>query len=299
MRAHARTLVLATLAFGLCRGGLSIAQGEPPVVVLDAVVSSPAGVVSPALTAEDFEVMSNRRPQRVVSASADQSSLAVVWLVDVSASVTQYWRISPLDIATALAGAMRPGDRARIGAVGATVHLTEWCTAESSELARSAEIALAVKGDEPFGPSPIWDATDAAIDAVAAAPGRHIVVLVTDGRATGNVHGLDELRAEAAARGVSVNVVAVAQASSWTGVNALMLQQLAATSGGLSIGLTKPTAPMLAALASRIMSDVRGAYRVVFVPDRPDGAVHDVSVRVKRPGFTVRTREQYVAGRVP
>jgi VWFA-related protein len=293
-RVGALVLAGAALATSVVRGGPP--QGGPPMVVLDAVVSGPPGAVTTGLTAADFEVVSDSRVQTITFVSSDPQVLSAVWLVDVSASAKHTWQTSASEVATALARALRPGDRARLGGVAATITIGPWAT-EQADLGRAATSVLMPSPDDQYGPSPIWDATDTALEALAAEPGRRTIVWFTDGRATGNVHGLDEVCAHAAALGVSVNVVGLARVT-WTGASALMLQQLAATSGGLSLFLLEASPLALSAVADRVMSDVRGGYRLGFVPDRLDGAVHHVTVRVKVPAFLVRTREQYVAASV-
>lgn len=60
---------------------------------------------------------------------------------------------------------------------------------------------------ERFGPSPLWDALDAAVSAVATRDGTRSVVLWTDGQPTGNKLGLDEVTARARAAGVSLYAI--------------------------------------------------------------------------------------------
>lgn len=308
-----RVLAPAVVTAGLIAGvavGLPAAQSsEPPVVVLDTVVSDINGIPAHGLTADDFEVVSESRPQTISFVSAEPQPLSVVFLIDVSSSASEFWRPSVASVASALGGALRAGDRARFAGVAARVTFGPW-SADSAALLQTAATALTPGRDDAFGPSPIWDAVDTTLEALASEPGRRTIVLLTDGRASGNVHGLDEVRARAAALGVPVNVFAA-----WTGVTDAagnLLRQLTATSGGLAVAYSsgpatvsingKPRAirgtpaSSLAPLAERVLSDLRTCYRVGFVPARSDGAVHAVSVVVKKPGYKARTRDRFVAG---
>jgi len=66
---------------------------------------------------------------------------------------------------------------------------------------------LAFPPGERFGPSPLFDALDAAVSRVRSLPGKRAVVLWTDGRPTGNVLSADEVRARGVGAGVSINVI--------------------------------------------------------------------------------------------
>jgi hypothetical protein len=55
--------------------------------------------------------------------------------------------------------------------------------------------------------TPLWDAIDEGVTVLASEPGRRAIILVTDGMATGNTHGLDEVIQRAVATKVSVSVV--------------------------------------------------------------------------------------------
>lgn len=304
---------LAGLAAGLIAAagsGVSSAQrNEPPVVVLDVIVTDANGAPVPGLTTADFDVVSDSRAQTISFVTSDPQPLSVVFLVDVSASATGLWRPNVSSVVSALGGALRPGDRARLVGLAGSVTLGPWA-ADSAALLPSVATVLTPSRDDQFGPSPIWDAVDSTLEALAAEPGRRTIMLLTDGLASGNVHGVDEVAAHAAAVGVPVNVIA--GWSGVTGVAGTLLKQLTTTSDGLAVAysggpvtvtlnrdsraITGLPAMPLAPLVDKVLSDLRVCYRVGFIPDRADGTVRVVTVGVKRPGLKVRTRAQYVAG---
>ena len=76
---------------------------------------------------------------------------------------------------------------------------------------RSLQAAIGKALDLPkadtFGPSAIWDAVALAVETLKNAPGRRAIILLTDGRATGNRLDVEAVAARAAAAGVLVNVV--------------------------------------------------------------------------------------------
>jgi VWFA-related protein len=278
-------------------------QADPPTVVLDVVLSRSDGRPVTGLVAADFEVLSNGRRQTVAFVSSDPQPLSVVVMIDLTASARRAWKTSTSGVADAFAASMQPQDRVRFGGIATAVTLGPWST-DLRTIAQDAErTVLATKKEDEYGQSPIWDATDVALEALSGEVGRRAIVLVTDGQATGNVRGLEDVRRRAAALGISVNVIA-AQAAGLPGLNSatLMLRQLAGMSGGVSIAFSETAARggvPLSAVAGRLLSDLRGSYRLGFIPDRSDGQLHPIAVRVKTPGVTARAREQYLAGRGP
>src|SRR5262249_27450626 len=120
------------------------------------------------------------------------SPLDVVVMVDVSHSVAvgvvKRDRALLHDAGIALAGALRPGDAARLGTFGDTIALDTTRLREAAAI-RSAADAL---GERIGGASPIWYALVTAASALADGSGRRGIVLVTDGRSTGNRIGFAE-----------------------------------------------------------------------------------------------------------
>jgi Ca-activated chloride channel family protein len=48
---------------------------------------------------------------------------------------------------------------------------------------------------------------------------------------------------------------------------------------------------------TNVMQELHYQYVLGFAPQRFDGRVHELEVRVKRPGYTVRARQSYLAPR--
>jgi hypothetical protein len=130
----------------------------------------------------------------------------VVLLLDVSASMTQ--TPLPLDaryahVFNAFLLGLRPGDRAALGVFAGEAEFSP-VVADPREL--SAVLRRLLQAPERRrGPSAIWDAVDRALP-LAGAPGGAIV-LFTDGKAAGNMKGLDDVIAHARARGIRVHAV--------------------------------------------------------------------------------------------
>ena len=192
------------------------------------------------LTAEDFDVVSDGQACPIVSFSDRDVPLSVVVLIDVSASteVTVAWLLDPVQ--TGLARAFRPGDRVAFGRFGGTaIRVDRQFTDRPPAMIEAARAVLTLPVEPPerrrpatatagrFGPvtpdpvaqvrglngafglggSPAWDAVDEAVTVLESEPGRRAIILVTDGRSTGNVRSLDEAIRHATEAGVSVFVV--------------------------------------------------------------------------------------------
>ena len=125
-------------------------------------------------------------------AAQAKAPLDVVVMVDVSHSVTfglvKRDRTLLHDAGIALAGAIQSGDAARIGTFGDTIVLDRGRLRDAAAI-RSAADGL---GERIGGASPIWDALVTAASALADGSGRRGIVLVTDGRSTGNRIGFAE-----------------------------------------------------------------------------------------------------------
>jgi hypothetical protein len=162
----------------------------------------------------------------------------------------------------------------------------------------------------PIESSPIWDAIDLSVQALAAAPEPRVLVLMTDGRATGNRIGLDDAERKALAARVSIS--AVSEGGEWLipqfggstdrARSDASLRRLADETGGLYLpdGTARRTltarmnafayvkelvnTPSLPApLVTTIVSSLRTRYRIGFA-GTGDDRVHTLDVRVKRSG---------------
>jgi Mg-chelatase subunit ChlD len=133
----------------------------------------------------------------------------LVLLIDISGSTTLGFvkrdhQLVP-EAARALASALGPEDAARIGTFGDRINLDA-----TEAVGGDAILAAAVSHDEPIGgPSPLWDALDAAAKALQSAARPKGIVVVTDGRSSANRVGFTEMSDRIARAGIPVFVVAL------------------------------------------------------------------------------------------
>ena len=177
---------LARLLAGLlvaASGGALLARQEPQfragtdTVPIYATVLDGNGRLVTDLTREDFEVRDNGRPQKLTTfASADQP-ITVVMMLDRSGSVEA--QFATVERAAAeFVNQLGPDDRARIGSFSTKIRI------DPPTFTNDHNTLMAVLRNDlqPFGPTPLWNATDLAVNAVKGETGRRVVLVFTDGK---------------------------------------------------------------------------------------------------------------------
>jgi hypothetical protein len=271
------------------------------------------------LTQTDLEVLIDGKPVPIAQFSRTPAAVSVVMLVDGTASQPLKRYEIQAAAQTGFIPGLVSGDRARLAVLASPAVLGPWLPADRAAAVAQVRAFL----DRPsLEPSPIWDAIDAAATVLAAVPGPRVLLLMSDGRATGNRLSLDEARQRAIAAGVSINVVS--EGGEWLipqfgdapdrARSDVSLRWLADETGGLYLPdgtarrtlkpqmnafayvrelVNTPSAP--APLVSRILSALRTRYRLAF--DGPaDGRSHTLQVRTLRPGVIVRAPRTYRVG---
>jgi uncharacterized protein with von Willebrand factor type A (vWA) domain len=122
-------------------------------------------------------------------------ALRIVLLVDTSDSMTSRNpfrrgdRTLLTDAAVALATALRPDEAVSVDTFGPAINV-------SQAMLRREEIVPAADAlnDRTGGASPLWDALDAAVHSLDGVTTRRAIVVVTDGRTTGNNLSFAEIR---------------------------------------------------------------------------------------------------------
>ncbi len=319
-----RVLLAAALA--------GLMSWSPPLhrlrVSVQVVVLDPSGVPVAGLGQDDFHVVIDGQPGVVDSVSAGASPANVAVLFDVSSSFElTFGRGNLVKAVDAwLARGRWSTNRWNLGSFARRVMLGPRFTADPTELAQAAHAALALEDADRFGPSPAWDAVDAGIHALEPERGRRGIILVTDGRSTGNRLGLRAVLLRALAAGVPVSVVtsrapqmfALGERMMLLVQPELALQLLADETGGafapdLPAGAVARALPgseagrlvaqaldldKLGSLVDRIAEELRHSYLLAFTLDPPSRSAHLLQVVVRQPGLTVRTQKTYLAGTV-
>jgi len=279
-------------------------------VSVRAIVERPDGTFVTGLTRDDFDVLVDGQPQVVASVSEVDGPVSVLVLIDASASMNLGDVASHLVLSRAmeqwLPFSLKPGDRARIGNISRRGWLSERFTSDKQELVRFGFAARTVAPADRMGPSPIWDAIDGAVSALEWEGGARSILIVTDGRATGNRVSLKEAGAHAMASAVEVHVIAERDTpiaiqqldGSLTHVlPGAGLRWLAEQTGGSYASDKRFPWSDPGPLFAQAIRRLHHAYTVGFIPSTPDGGVHAIEIKAKSPGLTVRARKQFIANR--
>lgn len=295
----ARLLLFAALGAGAM---WAPAPAPQPVFSVDVLVTDAQDRPVPGLTREDFEILAGGDAREVQSVAVGRTPLDIILLMDLTASLSATLQRRDLeeDVERALIDALQDGERLRVGGFARRVILTNPLTPDRRRLRTELRTAMSHRREELYGPSPIWDATWQAIESFPETDARRAVILITDGRATGNVHGVEDLALAAMLRGAAIHIVGqdLEVHITQSAVSAVavrpgnVLGWLSDVTGGRFISATalgeRPAGPLTDILAS-----LRQTYTLTFAAPALDGAPHELEVRVKRPDVKVRARSMY------
>lgn len=267
------------------------------LVSLDVCVRDPSGGFMADLAADDFLVLENGTPQRVLFVvPSDAVPLTVILLIDQSASmggqklaraleaVTQFLKLlGPKDQVAILAFNQRAvrvhafgDDPARVPAALASLQATGMTALHDALLVAANDLVRARRGGPPET--------------------REAMIVLSDGEDTASLVGFEEVLPVLRRSGSLVYAVSLRADArgAWLGANWPLLA-MARDTGGRALGV-----PRLAALPDlyrEIDAEVRHLYRIGYVSadKRRDGQWRSVSVRVVSRDARVHTRAGYYA----
>lgn len=283
-------------------GGLQPAQATKPLVSVDVLVIDAEGAPVSSLAKEDFRIVADEQDRNIVSLTPAKKPLDIVLLLDLTASISATLTRDQIeeDTEKAVIDALQEGEQLRIGGISSRLVLNPGLSSDRRRLRNELRNALSHRREELYGPSPIWDSTYRAIESFPESGSRRAIILVTDGRATGNARSIEDVAMAAFRRRVSINIVGQDleyrfNQSPTTAVavrpgNAL--QWLADVSGGRFISATallvRPAVPLTAILAG-----LRNTYTLTFEAPAIDDKPQKLEVRVQRPKLKVHARHLY------
>ncbi len=257
-------------------------------------VTDASGRLVPDLQRDDFELLDNGQPQQIAVFANEIQPITVVVLLDRSVSMALEFRTTR-EAAAEFVRQLRPEDKARIGSFSTGVQIDPPSfTSDHAALLEIIEYNLL-----PMGPTPLWNALSAGIDALRDQQGRKVILVFTDGTDEPG----PEIRKRASqkdvmtrAREQDVMVYAVGLRGYRQAGAAKPdpgLRKVATETGGGYFELK--SSEDLAATFTRVAEELHRQYALGFEPASLDGKVHVLEVRVKRDGMAVRARRSYTA----
>ncbi len=279
-------------------------------VAVYATVSDGQGRLVPDLERDHFQIRDNGKPQPITVFSNDIQPISVVMMLDRSGSMRQNFRLLEAG-AEAFVRRLRPEDKARIGSFAERIQIDpEGFTNDQDELIRIIRHEL-----QDQGPTPLWNALDAAITALSDQEGRRVVLVFSDGGdfpmnfRLRNRSIMDVMR-----RSHEENVMVYA-----IGLQSTTLRQpgrggLGGFGGGMRSERPDPglatiadetgggyfelnRAEDLASTFARVADELHRQYLIGFEPPALDNKMHKLQVRVTERGMKVRARREYFAAR--
>ena len=255
-------------------------------VVLHATVRSDEGRLVPALTRDDFDVRDDGRLVEITVFSADPQPLTVALLLDMSGSMVSHF-LRVREAAQHFVDALHDGDRVRIGTFGTEIALSPWLTGDKQILHRVLREEL-----WPSGGTPLWGAVHAAMRSLDGETGRRVVLALTDGISGPGLPGHPGSARDARNTAEDDGFMIYAIGIEGSPLDASITTLADRTGGGhfrLAAGAD------VAGTFLTVVDELRHQYVIGFTPVKADGRRHDIDVRVKQPGMTVRARKNYRA----
>jgi Ca-activated chloride channel homolog len=264
------------------------------MVAIYATAIDAGGRLVTHLTKDNFTVYDNGKPQPLALFANDPQPITMTVMLDTSGSMLQ--NVGLVRNATmALVSYLKPDDRVRLGTFGGRIMLSPAFTSNGDELARFVWERM-----RPGGGTPLWDAVDVAMDTLDHQTGRRVVLVFTDGK-----DSQSRLKLKDAMRRAEQQEFMVYAIGCWgsAGGGRFPMGKLEKPDGGLR-KIADQTgggyvelqwSDDLNASFQRVAEELHSQYVLGFSPEKTDGKLHKLDVRVNAPGVTVRARKSYVA----
>ena len=280
------------------RSSLRSFAARPRPLPIYATVLDRYGEMVRNLERDDFIVEDDGRRQELTVFVKGFQPITAMVLVDTSASMTLN-----LDLARTAAEQfvirMMPGDQVRVGSFSDRLDLSKGFTGDRDELLR------ALREDLHIGnPTKLWDAVGETMTELAPLGGRRILVLMTDGVDTMSTVTADDIIERAREDELMIYIVqfrstprgsssprcrsrpraasSMSDPRRWTTPPTATLRRLATQTGGGHFLLNQYDD--VNATFTQVMQELHYQYVLGFTPQRFDGKVHDLRVRIAEPG---------------
>lgn len=303
--------MVAGVAVGIARAesphGQAQFRSEVQLVPLTVTVTTHAGRYLPGLTADDFVVFEEGRPQTVSYFATVDSPVDLALLIDTSASMS---RDLPLAQAAAcgLVRRMKPGDRQSVSGISSSMFGVQGLTGDPES------VENAIRSLQAAGMTALYESIYILLrdleraSRAAVEVRRQAIVLLSDGRDNASRIDFEAVRDAVRRGGVAVYVVlldpdapdpSAASRAQQVSEAAFRMRELARESGGQIF--TPRSASELPAIYEAIGQELQSQYLLGYTPTRPadDGKFRRIAVRVRhRDAAHARTRAGYYAAPV-
>lgn len=261
------------------------------VVEVYAAVTDAQGNPVKGLRREDFRVLEDGQPQTVSTFAEADFPLSVALALDRSFSMaarnagSRPTFVGSVSAARTFLGELRPQDESMIVGIGSEIEILAPLSTDRAEQFR------VLSAITPWGTTGLYDAIIASIEAIQSAKGRRALVLLSDGNDRYSKASAATALERARRSDVMIYPVAIGRG------RPPLFAELATLTGGRSFQ-PRDTAELDVTMKT-IANELRHQYLLGYTPSRAFVAGEEqwraISVRVDRPGVTVRARDGYLA----
>jgi len=307
MRRRRHLISLTALFLIASAGGVLIARGSQTprtpfrtaidLVSLNVTVTDTMGRHISGLSADDFVVFEDGRPQQLSYFASLSTPLSVSLLIDTSSSMEQQLPVAQ-QAAIDFVSRLRPGDLAAVVDFDSRVEVRQPFTSDKQAL------ESAIRDLRAGGATALYNAVYIALRQLATVKAetestirRNVVVVLSDGEDTSSLVTFDQLldlarRSQTAIYPISLT--ADSPVSDRTNQAATFaLRQLAQETGGRLLAAKR--ADELTGVYSQITAELTSQYALGYISSNPrrDGGWRKLAVRIQRPNLIPRTRTGY------
>jgi Ca-activated chloride channel homolog len=261
------------------------------------------------LNREDFEILEDGVPQVITNFAREaEQPLQLVMLFDISLSVTKKIEFQRRAAAKFLEHVMRPQDRAALIAFSTDVVIYKEFTS------RVPALVNAMKQLKAQGSTSLNDAVYLSADYLKSAQGRRVIVVISDGYDTTSQITLQEALANAQRSDVMIFAIFTGNQNLSEVLGDLMggraLETLTSETGGVILcPLATPgtegeetdqqSIKDLDLAFNELAEQLRTQYTLGYFStnDKRDGSFRNLTVRIKKSGYTMHARRGYYAPR--
>jgi len=253
------------------------------LVEVYATVNDSRGAPLSGLTRDDFIVEEDGRRQEIRTFSAGQFPLALAVGIDRSFSMAKVGLPAVSRSVRGFLSALRPDDQAMLVGIGSQTEVL-------APLSRDRRLALeALDHLDPWGTTPLYDATLSAVESIEPASGRRALILISDGTDRYSQTTATALLDRVRRKDVLIYPIAVGKTRD------AVFVEMATVTGGRSFQVAN--ASSLPAALTAIADELRFQYLIGYARAAQGGRSgwRSIQVRVNRPDARVRARDGYVA----
>jgi Ca-activated chloride channel family protein len=269
------------------------------LVLLNVSVTAPGGRHVSGLSADDFDLFEDGRPQAVSFFSPANPALSISLLLDTSSSMEENLPLAQR-AAMDFVAKLRPGDMAEVVDFDSRVEVLQPFTSDRSLLESAIERMRA------GGSTALYNAVYIALkqlEKVRPQAGddfrREVIVVLSDGEDTSSLVGFDELLDVAKRSQTAIYTIGLGLEPASSGIRQqtgeFVLRRLAQETGGQLFMAKQPSE--LSNVYTKIADDLTSQYVLGYLSSnvRRDGGWRNLAVRVHRPNLQARTRTGYYA----